>query len=193
MKPFQGLDSLSGFPDIYETSILQLLARKFLEWEIILDGKLDFSSVSPHCRRPIVYANGCFDLLHAGHIALLLKGKEIAGTGSLVVAVDTDDRVVQRKRGRPINFIGERLISVASLECVDYVTPFDPLIGSELVRALSPDYWLHGFDPEKPETRELPALELTHFKGKIVQIPHCSQLSTTHLIGRVANYLEGMN
>jgi len=179
------------FKDIYEEPINDLLERKWLGCEHE-DGVFYFCK--PNIKPPFVFTNGCFDLLHAGHIALLLKGKEIANRlgGSLIVALNSDESAAIKKPGRPINNLVERLIAVASLEAVDYVFFFRAETPERLIRAIRPSIWLHGYD-EKLEQPPPVVDELKEYGGKIVQVPTCSTISTTHIIGRVASYLERNN
>lgn len=179
MDHYEGLD----IPDIYQEAVTLLLQKKYLMWSF--DTPAD---PWPHLKRPLVFLNGCFDLLHAGHSLLLWKARQLAngmGGGSVVVALNSDESVGELKPGRPINCLGERLIQVASLDPVDYVTFFNDKNPEQLLRIMRPDVWLHGYDCTLPEPPP-PVPELRKFMGKIVQIPTCSTLSTTHIINRVA-------
>lgn len=93
----------------------------------------------------IVLANGCFDLLHVGHIRYL-KGAKALG-GALVVAINSDEQVRRLKgKGRPFMPENERAEIVAALECVDLVTVFDEPTVTETILAIRPDIHTKGTD-----------------------------------------------
>src|SRR3954453_15788535 len=82
---------------------------------------------------PIILANGCFDLIHAGHVRYLEGAKALGGT--LLVAVNSDRQVLQLKRkGRPVTSETERWEVIAALRCVDPVTIFDKPTVEAIIR-----------------------------------------------------------
>ncbi len=95
--------------------------------------------------RRVVLANGCFDLLHVGHIRYLQAAKSLGDI--LAVAVNSDSSVAAIKgRGRPVQPETERAEILGSLECVDYVTLFDAPTVDALLRDLQPDIHAKGTD-----------------------------------------------
>jgi rfaE bifunctional protein nucleotidyltransferase chain/domain len=93
----------------------------------------------------IVFANGCFDVLHVGHVRYLAGARELGDI--LVVGVNSDNQVaVLKGAGRPILPASERAELVASLESVSYVTIFDEPTVEELLLALKPDVHAKGTD-----------------------------------------------
>lgn len=98
----------------------------------------------------IVFTNGCFDLLHLGHIRLL---KEAGSKGDiLIVGLNSDSSVRAIKgEGRPITPQTERAQVLAALECVDYVVIFDELVPLDLIHALKPDVLIKGGDWKQEE------------------------------------------
>ncbi|HEU4766334.1 MAG TPA: adenylyltransferase/cytidyltransferase family protein, partial [Pyrinomonadaceae bacterium] len=93
----------------------------------------------------VVLANGCFDVLHVGHVRYLAGARELGDI--LVVAVNSDEQVIRLKGpGRPILPAEERAELIASLESVDYVTVFDEPTVTELLLALKPDVHAKGTD-----------------------------------------------
>jgi rfaE bifunctional protein nucleotidyltransferase chain/domain len=112
--------------------------------------------------RSVVLANGCFDLLHVGHVRYLEAAK---GEGDvLVVALNSDASVRKNKgEGRPLQPESERAEILAALRCVDYVTVFDEPTADLLLRALRPDVHAKGTDwreedvPEAPTARAIGA------------------------------------
>ncbi|MGD1076321.1 MAG: adenylyltransferase/cytidyltransferase family protein [Thermodesulfovibrionales bacterium] len=116
--------------------------------------------------KKIVFTNGCFDIIHTGHVRYLREAKKLGDV--LVVGVNTDRSVSGLKKGRPIMPDSQRAEIVASLEMVDHVTLFDESTPYELVRFLRPDVLVKGGDWKEedivgsdivPETRSLPYIE----------------------------------
>ncbi|HPO56272.1 MAG TPA: D-glycero-beta-D-manno-heptose 1-phosphate adenylyltransferase [Ignavibacteriaceae bacterium] len=95
--------------------------------------------------KKVVFTNGCFDLIHAGHVDYLSKAKEFGDV--LVVAVNSDESI-RRIKGekRPITPLSERGFVLANLKPVDYVTPFDEDTPFEIINELVPDILVKGAD-----------------------------------------------
>ena len=107
----------------------------------------------------IILANGCFDLLHVGHVRYLAAAKEIGGT--LVVGLNSDAQAHFLKgEGRPFTPEHERAELIAALRCVDLVTIFDEPTVEQLIRTIRPDFHAKGTDyttdsvPERDIVRE---------------------------------------
>jgi D-beta-D-heptose 7-phosphate kinase/D-beta-D-heptose 1-phosphate adenosyltransferase len=95
----------------------------------------------------VVMTNGCFDILHAGHVAYLEEAKSLGDR--LVVAVNDDDSVRRLKgESRPINALDDRLLVLAGLAAVDWVIPFSEDTPAELIAAVLPDVLVKGGDYE---------------------------------------------
>jgi D-beta-D-heptose 7-phosphate kinase/D-beta-D-heptose 1-phosphate adenosyltransferase len=93
----------------------------------------------------IVLTNGCFDILHAGHVAYLARARELGDR--LIVAVNDDDSVRRLKGAdRPVNPLDERMAVLAGLESVDWVVPFDEDTPERLICRLLPDVLIKGGD-----------------------------------------------
>ncbi len=133
------------------------------------------------CRR-VVFTNGCFDILHSGHIAYLNRAKALGDL--LVLGVNTDESV-QRLKGpsRPINGLKDRVQVLSGLSSVDYITAFGEDTPVELIRVIRPDVFVKGGD----YTREtLPEAALVEELGGAVQIlPYMEDHSTTSMIARI--------
>src|ERR1700757_562009 len=96
-------------------------------------------------RKSTVFTNGCFDLLHKGHVTYLERARRL-GDG-LIVALNSDDSVKRLKGAdRPLNSLADRLEVIAALESVDYVTWFEPDTPLELIRLIRPDILVKGGD-----------------------------------------------
>ena len=130
----------------------------------------------------VVFTNGCFDLLHIGHVRYLQEARKQGDC--LVVAVNSDSSVQQIKEpGRPIMPEGQRAEVVAALGCVDWVTVFaepDPLV---LIELLKPNVLVKGGD--WPEKRIIGAPEVKKSGGKVVRIPLEPGVSTSGIMEKV--------
>lgn len=132
--------------------------------------------------RKIVFTNGCFDLLHVGHMYLLREAKKLGDV--LVVGLNSDTSVRQLKGdGRPIVAEQDRAEAIAALESVDYLVVFsepDPL---ELLRALRPDVLVKGsdYDPSHVVGAEL----LASYGGEVRLIPLRQGISTSRLVEHI--------
>ena len=126
----------------------------------------------------VVFTNGCFDILHAGHIRYLESAATLGD--KLVIAVN-DDASVQRLKGetRPINVLASRLYLLASLQCVDAVVPFSEDTPLDIIKLLHPDVLVKGGD-YKPENI-VGAKEVVADGGKVVVVPFVEGYSTTKL------------
>ena len=130
----------------------------------------------------IVFTNGCFDILHSGHVTYLQQAKALGDI--LIIGVNSDQSVKQLKgSSRPINPLSDRLSVLSALESVDYVIPFTESTPIELIKIVRPDIYVKGGDytpqtlPEAPVVKEL---------GGIVKIlPFVSDRSTTSIINRI--------
>jgi D-beta-D-heptose 7-phosphate kinase/D-beta-D-heptose 1-phosphate adenosyltransferase len=132
----------------------------------------------------IVLTNGCFDLLHAGHIRLLGKAKEMGDV--LIVALDTDESVRKLKgKGRPILAEKERVQIISALDSVDYVTVFSSDKLFELLKALRPDILIKGsnYTSEKVRGHEI----VEQFGGRVALVPITEEISSTRIINQIKN------
>jgi D-beta-D-heptose 7-phosphate kinase/D-beta-D-heptose 1-phosphate adenosyltransferase len=132
--------------------------------------------------RRIVFTNGCFDILHVGHIRYL---KEAKGYGDmLIVAVNSDSSVKSIKGDkRPIVSQSERAEVVAALEMVDYVTMFDEDTPYNIIKKLQPDVLIKGGDwaIDKIVGRDIVEAR----GGKVIAIPFIEGASTTGIVERI--------
>ena len=95
--------------------------------------------------KKVVFTNGCFDILHVGHISYLQKAKEL---GDILIVGLNSDRSVKALKGdpRPVNEQNDRAKMLAALECVDFVVIFDDDTPHDLIKALKPDILVKGAD-----------------------------------------------
>ena len=131
--------------------------------------------------RRIVFTNGCFDIIHRGHITYLDRAKELGDL--LIVGVNGDDSVRRLKgEGRPINGLDDRLAVLEALSCVDHVVAFDEDTPEALLETVRPDVFAKGGDYSRST---LPEAELVERLGGTVQIlPLVDERSTTGIIAR---------
>jgi len=129
--------------------------------------------------RSVVFTNGCFDILHRGHIGYLVAARSLGDR--LVVAVNTDQSVRRLKgSGRPVVPEADRAFLLAALEAVDAVTLFDEDTPRELIALLEPDVLTKGGD-YSPD-RIVGSAEVEAAGGKVVVIPFLTGHSTTAII-----------
>jgi D-beta-D-heptose 7-phosphate kinase / D-beta-D-heptose 1-phosphate adenosyltransferase len=133
------------------------------------------------CRR-VVFTNGCFDILHRGHITYLNQAKALGDI--LVVAVNTDESV-QRLKGptRPINGLEDRLQVLAGLSSVDYLLSFDDQTPARLLELIQPDVFVKGGDYTRETLPEAAVVE--SYGGSVQFLPYIENRSTTNMIARI--------
>jgi rfaE bifunctional protein nucleotidyltransferase chain/domain len=130
----------------------------------------------------IVFANGCFDVLHVGHTRYLSGARELGDL--LVVGVNSDDQVrIQKGPGRPILLAEERAELVASLESVDYVTIFEEPTVEQLLLALKPDVHAKGTDYTEETVPEREVVR--SYGGRVAIVGDPKDHSTSSLLMRV--------
>ncbi|MGF1478068.1 MAG: D-glycero-beta-D-manno-heptose 1-phosphate adenylyltransferase [Cyanophyceae cyanobacterium] len=137
--------------------------------------------------KQIVFTNGCFDILHPGHVTYLQQAKALGDI--LILGVNSDESVKGLKGpSRPINPLADRLTVLAGLASVDYVIAFDEATPIELLKILRPDIYVKGGD-YTPET--LPEAPVVKELGGIVKIlPFVENRSTTAIIERIMSPSE---
>ncbi|MEU0005606.1 PfkB family carbohydrate kinase [Streptomyces sp. NPDC006314] len=131
----------------------------------------------------VVAAGGCFDLLHAGHVALLQAARRAGDC--LVVCVNSDDSVRRRKGdGRPLVPAADRVRVLRALECVDAVAVFDEDTPERILGDLRPHIWAKGGDYARSRLPEQPLVE--SWGGQVLLLPYLDGRSTTGLARRAA-------
>ncbi|RMD54027.1 MAG: D-glycero-beta-D-manno-heptose 1-phosphate adenylyltransferase [Nitrospirae bacterium] len=130
--------------------------------------------------RRIVFTNGCFDIIHIGHVRYLYEAKKLGDI--LIVGLNTDRSVSIIKPGRPIISEEQRMEVLASLEMVDYVTLFDEETPIELIKAIKPDVLVKGADwaIEDIVGREI--------AKEVYRIPYVEGISTTSIIEKIVRH-----
>ncbi|HMJ49066.1 MAG TPA: D-glycero-beta-D-manno-heptose 1-phosphate adenylyltransferase [Burkholderiales bacterium] len=133
--------------------------------------------------RPLVFTNGCFELLHRGHVTYLAQARALGA--SLMVAVNSDASVkrLDKGHGRPVNTLADRTAVVAALESVDLVTWFDEDTPLALIVACRPDILVKGGDWKVENI--VGAKEVPAWGGKVYSIPFMHKTSTTALMAKI--------
>lgn len=125
-----------------------------------------------------VFTNGCFDIIHAGHVALLEKSRAF---GDILIVGLNSDASVRRLKGpsRPLNRLRDRALVLASLAAVDMVVPFTADTPRELIKTLRPDILVKGADYAHGE------IVGREFAGRTIRISLVKGRSTTGLIKKM--------
>lgn len=133
--------------------------------------------------RPLVFTNGCFDILHRGHVTYLAQARSMGG--ALVLALNTDASVRRLGKGgdRPINPLENRAAVAAALESVDLVTWFDEDTPAALIEAVKPEILVKGGDWAADKI--VGAAETLARGGKVFSIPFLHQTSTTATLEKI--------
>jgi rfaE bifunctional protein nucleotidyltransferase chain/domain len=143
----------------------------------------DLERWSARLRRPLVFTNGVFDILHRGHVTYLARAR--AAGAALVVALNSDASARRLGKGgdRPVNALEDRLAVVAALEPVDAVTWFDDDTPEALIAACRPEVLAKGGD--WPVERIVGAAGVLARGGRVMSIPFEHERSTTALLKRI--------
>ena len=152
-----------------------------LEILTLEDAILRFGPEKRNGKR-VVFTNGCFDLLHPGHIGSLEQARALGD--ALIVGLNSDASVRQLKGpGRPVLPERERAEILAALECVDAVVIFDDLTPREVIARLLPDVLVKGGD--WPGDQIVGREEVEAAGGRVVSIPVVPGYSTTEILRKI--------
>lgn len=133
--------------------------------------------------KKVVFTNGCFGVIHPGHVDLLEKAKSFGDI--LIVAVNTDGSVKKLKGPRrPIYKLSGRMKVLSALEAVDYVTSFPEDTPIDILKELRPDILVKGGDWKPDEVVGKNFIE--SYGGKVKIVPHLKNYSTTSLIEKLS-------
>ena len=143
----------------------------------------DLSARIASLPQPVVFTNGCFDILHRGHVTYLAQARALCG--SLVLALNTDASVKRQGKGddRPINCLENRLAVMAALQSVDVVTWFDEDTPANLIELVQPQVLVKGGDWAIENI--VGAKETQARGGKVVSIAFEHQTSTTQTLAKI--------
>ena len=127
--------------------------------------------------KKLVFTNGCFDIIHAGHVRYLKEAKALGDI--LIVGLNSDTSVSAIKPGRPVNPQDQRAEVLSSLEMVDYVTLFDEETPYALIKLLQPDILVKGGDWKKAD------IVGSDIAKETFSLPYIEGISTTEIIERI--------
>lgn len=133
--------------------------------------------------KTLVFTNGVFDVLHAGHVHLLASARSMGDL--LVVGVNTDDSVrrLGKAADRPINPLADRIAVLEALRAVDFVLPFEEDTPVELIKELRPDVHVKGGDYDADRLPEAPIVR--EYGGRVVVVPLLEGRSSTETLRRL--------
>jgi D-beta-D-heptose 7-phosphate kinase/D-beta-D-heptose 1-phosphate adenosyltransferase len=133
--------------------------------------------------RRLVFTNGCFDILHVGHVRYLQRARALGD--ALLVAINSDRSVRALKgEGRPVMSEAERAELLAALACVDFVTVFEEDSPRRLIAELLPDVLVKGGDYALDEIHGREEVEAAG--GRVLALPFVEGASTTNIIEKIA-------
>jgi rfaE bifunctional protein nucleotidyltransferase chain/domain len=133
--------------------------------------------------RPLVFTNGCFDILHRGHVTYLAQARALGA--SMIVALNSDASVKRLGKGddRPINSLSDRMSVMAALECVSLVTWFDEDTPLQRILESRPDVLVKGGD--WPVEKIVGYSEVKGWGGQVHSVPFLHARSTTALVAKI--------
>ena len=145
----------------------------------ILKEKLD---ILHRKGKKIAFTNGCFDILHVGHVRYLREAKKTADVLVLALNSDTSVQSIKGKK-RPLVPEEERAEILAALEFIDFVTIFGELTPLELINYLKPDILIKGGD--WPEDKVVGRDDVKKWGGRVILIPEVEGKSTTNIVEKI--------
>lgn len=159
-----------------------------MDKQVPLDLAADLAAGYRRKGKKIVFTNGCFDILHAGHVLYLQKAKEMGDVLFLGLNSDTSVRIIKGEK-RPV--IGEvhRSIVVSSLSCIDHVVLFDTPDPEHVITTIVPDILVKGAD--WPEDRIVGADFVKQQGGQVKRVVLEPGISTTRIIERIGELYYG--
>ena len=151
---------------------------------------LSRKEISGECRKlkatgkKIVFTNGCFDIIHAGHVIYLTEAKKLGDI--LIIGLNSDDSVRRLKgKSRPVNNQTDRAAILSALKSVDFVTVFDEDTPFKLIRLLKPDILVKGGDYRAEDIVGYDVVLKNG--GKVVVVPFVEGHSTSNVISRLSS------
>ncbi len=134
--------------------------------------------------KKIVFTNGCFDLLHVGHVRYLKEAKKLGDILVLGLNSDISVQSLEKGEGRPFVPQDERAELLASLEMIDLISIFDEPTPLELIKLVHPDVLVKGGDWKTEDI--IGGKEVTEWGGEVKALPEIPGKSTTNLLAKIA-------
>lgn len=166
-----------------------LAAQRTVDHGVVSEAQLLDAVAAARARgETVVMTNGCFDILHAGHVTYLEEAGRLGDR--LVVAVNVDDTVRALKGAdRPVNPLANRMRVLAALGCVDWVVPFSEETPERLICAVSPDYLVKGGDNDPDR---IPGARcVREAGGSVAVLTYVDGVSTTRIVDSIRRKGEG--
>lgn len=159
------------------------ISTQGLAFESKIASPADLAARLNDVPRPLVFSNGCFDILHRGHVSLLAEARALGA--ALVVALNSDASVKRLGKGddRPVNSLSDRLAVIAALESVTLATWFDEETPLQRILDCRPDILVKGGD--WPLERIVGNSEVSGWGGRVLSLPCIHRTSTTGLLERI--------
>lgn len=160
--------------------MIKEIEAKILDWKAAQKQRQAWQSLD----KKVVFTNGCFDLLHYGHIQYLAQARELGD--ALIIGLNSAASVSRLKGpGRPINDEITRLWQMAALQFVDMVVPFEADTPADLINLLRPDVLVKGGDYEISEI--VGADSVLQSGGEVRVLPYINGYSTTSIEEKIRN------
>jgi D-beta-D-heptose 7-phosphate kinase/D-beta-D-heptose 1-phosphate adenosyltransferase len=149
-----------------------------------LDEIISITTQARQKGKAVVFTNGCFDLLHRGHVHLLRQAK---AAGDLLIVALNSDRSIKTIKGpaRPILPEADRAELIGAMEMVDYIVIFDEPDPYKLIAAIQPTVLVKGGDWS--ETEIIGADLVAQWGGRVAVVPYLKGFSTSEMIERIRN------
>lgn len=153
------------------------------DFEQKICSRAEFAARAAALPRPLVFTNGCFDVLHRGHVTYLAQARALGA--ALIVGVNSDASVKLLSKGddRPVNHQADRMAVLAALEAVSLVVPFDEDTPLELILACKPDILVKGGDWAPDNI--VGGKDVLGWGGTVHSIPFLHERSTTALLHKI--------
>jgi rfaE bifunctional protein nucleotidyltransferase chain/domain len=175
------LPVVQDFVRLAESNRTASASDKIVGWPVLLELRARARASG----KTVVWTNGCFDLIHVGHVRNLQAARSLGDL--LVVGVNSDASVSRLKgAGRPIIPAAERVEILAAFACVDYLIVFEEDTPLEAIRQSQPDIHCKGADYAPPNGKPIPEAAIVEsYGGRIEFLPMLPGASTSDLIGRI--------
>lgn len=164
-----------------------LPSSKITDWPSLLAARARWRREG----KTVVWTNGCFDLVHVGHVESLRAARALGDV--LVVGINSDEAVRKLKgSGRPIVPAWARAELLAAFECVDHVVCFDELTPEAALIRLQPDIHCKGADYAPGQNKAVPEAKIVEsYGGRVVYLPLVPAFSTSDLVQRIRGEVSG--
>jgi rfaE bifunctional protein nucleotidyltransferase chain/domain len=155
----------------------------------IIYNRTQLAERLPDLLRPLVFTNGCFDILHRGHVDYLSRSAALGRFLLVAVNDDASTRRLNKGKNRPFNSLDDRIAVLASLECIDCVVPFHEDTPLDLIRLVRPDHLVKGGD--WPIKQIIGGEFVSQLGGQVHSVPFRYPHSTSKIIRQIGKIEAG--